>query len=108
MSTHRERFLRSHGLPENTSLSIKEISSISKVPVSALEEIANRARGAWSHNLASVRLRKDYSKNPNTKTYPRSARLTPQEWEFGRIYSFLDKGKTYYTADSDIAKKYQV
>ena len=64
MSTHRERFLRSHGLPENTSLSIKEISSISKVPVSALEEIYDRGRGAWKSNISSVRLAKNFSKNP--------------------------------------------
>jgi len=30
---------------------------------------------------------------------------TQQQWAYARINSFLTKGKTYYTADADLAKK---
>lgn len=105
MPTHRENFLKKHGLPPNTSLSLAQIASLSGVPLPILEEVARRGRGAHSTNLASVRLKKDFSKNPDTKKYPESARVSSNMWSYGRVYSFLDKGKTYYTADSDLAKK---
>ena len=28
-----------------------------------------------------------------------------QAWAYARVSSFLTKGKTYYTADADLAKK---
>lgn len=71
-----------------------------------LREIYDRGRGAWSSNIKSVRLKKDFSKNPDLKKYPRSARLTPEQWGLARIYSWLDQGKTFYTADQDISRKY--
>ena len=73
-----------------------------------LEEIARRGAGAWRTNLSSVRLVDSFKKNPDTKKYPRSDRLSQSQWKFARVYSFLDKGKTYYTADSDLAEKYDV
>jgi hypothetical protein len=30
---------------------------------------------------------------------------TEQQWGYARVYSFLLKGKTYYTADADLANK---
>jgi hypothetical protein len=108
METHRQRFLRKHGLPSDTSLSLNEISKLSGVPVKALEEIEKRGAGAWRTSLSSVRIKGTFEKNPNTTMYPRSARLTQQEWSRARIYSFVDKGKTYFTADNDIARKYKV
>lgn len=71
-----------------------------------LTEIYDRGRGAWESNIRSVRLKKDFSKNPDLKKYPRSARLTPEQWGYARIYSWLDKGRTFYTADQDISRKY--
>ena len=105
MPTHRENFLRKHGLPLTESLSIPEISNLSGVPVKSLQEIFRRGVGAHGSNLASVRLKKDFSKNPDTKRYPESARLSPQQWGYARIFSFLDRGTTFHTADADIARK---
>ena len=68
----------------------------------------NRGTGAWKSNPSSVRLKSDFSKNPNLAKYPRSARLTKEQWSMARVYSFVDKGKTYRTTDADIAKKYGV
>ena len=108
MPTHRENFLRKHGLPRDTSLSMSEISRLSKVPMAALQEVYNRGIGAWKSNPESVRLKSNFSKNPNMAKYPRSARLTKEQWAMARVYSFVDHGKTYKTTDKDIATKYKV
>lgn len=89
-------------------MSKEYLSHLFKVPIKALNEIYKRGIGAWKNNISSVRLQKDFSKNPNTKRYPRGARLGKEQWAMARIYSFLDKGKTYHTADADIAKKYNL
>jgi hypothetical protein len=98
-------FLKKHGLPLKTSLSLDEISNISKVPESILRDVYDRGRGAWESNIRSVRIRGSFKKDPDLRRYPRSVRLTPEQWGYGRVYSFVMKGKTYYTADADLAKK---
>ena len=30
---------------------------------------------------------------------------TPQQWAMARVNAFITKGKAYYTADADLAKK---
>jgi hypothetical protein len=40
--------------------------------------------------------------------YPRSARLGKEQWALARVYSFIDRGTTYQTADNDIAQKYNI
>jgi hypothetical protein len=72
--------------------------------MSILQEIFNRGVGAHA-NLGSVRLKSDFSKNPDTKKYPESARLTKEQWAMARVYSFLNKGTTYKTTDADLARK---
>ncbi len=106
--THRYNFYKKHNLDTKDSLSIEEIAEIANVPVEALNEIASRGRGAWSSNVASVRLKDTFMKNPDTSKYPRSMRLSASQWAFARIFSFLDNGRTYYTADADIARKYDI
>ena len=108
MMTHRENVLKKLGLPANTHLSLFELSKYFNVPVKALQECFNRGVGAWKNNIGSVRLKRDFSKNYNTAQFPRSARLGKVQWAYARVYSLLDHGKTYYTADADIAKKYGI
>ena len=106
--THRLNFLRKWGLPEDTSLSLEDISTLTNIPIEALQMVFNRGVGAWKTNIESVRLKKDYSKNPDTTKYPRSSRLGKENWAFARVFSFIDKGKTYHTADKDIAEHFNV
>ena len=106
MPTHRENVLRRLGLPLSESLSLRELSVYTGVPLAALEEVRDRGVGAWKTNPESVRLKKDFSKNPDMSRYPRSARLSKEQWGLARVYSFLDAGKTFRTADADIARKY--
>jgi hypothetical protein len=107
MPTNREVFLKCFGLPKDTSLSLEEIAYLSKIPVEALREVFSRAIGAWKTNISSVRLKKDFSKNPNLAKYPRSARLTKEQWGLGRVYAFaVGTKKVYEGSDRDIAVKF--
>jgi hypothetical protein len=108
METHKEHLFKKVGLPTTMPMSKKQLSVLFKVPLKALHEVYKRGIGAWKTNISSVRLQKDFSKNPDMGKYPRSKRLPKEAWAMARIYSFLDKGKTYHTADADIAKKYGV
>jgi hypothetical protein len=85
---------------------MEELARMTGVALADLKEVYDRGRGAWKTNPSSVRLKKDFSKNPDMGRYPRSARLTAEQWGMARLYSFLDQGKTFYTADQDIARKY--
>lgn len=105
MLTHRQRFLRAHGLPDSMSLSLGQISRLSGVPKDALQEVYNRGIGAWKSNPESVRLKGSFKKDPSA---PRSMKLTKEQWAMARVYSFVDKGKTYKTADADIVKEYEL
>jgi hypothetical protein len=105
--THRESVLKVLGLPKDTTLSLEELAEHTDLPVEALQEVYNRGVGAWKTNPESVRL-KDFSKNYNLSKYPRSARLGKEQWGMARVYSFVDKGKTFHTADADIARKYRI
>ena len=106
--THRENVLDYIGVPHDTHYSLSELAHIMDVPEKALQEVYNRGVGAWKNNISSVRLKKDFTKNPNVSKYPRSARLPKEMWAMARVFSFLDKGTTYTTADADIAKKYNI
>jgi hypothetical protein len=108
MPTHREQVLKKLGLPKDTQLSVEELADLTDLPLEALLEVGRRGVGAWRTNIESVRLKKDFSKNPDLKRYPRGARLSPQQWSYARIMSFVNKGRTFYTADADIAKEYNL
>ena len=109
MPTNRESFLKFFDLPKDTSLSLEQIAELSNIPVEALQEVYNRGVGAWKTNISSVRLKKDFTKNPNTSKYPRSARLTKEQWAIARVYAFvMGTKKVYDGADKDIAEKYDV
>lgn len=69
--------------PEAKSLPAK--AKASGVPLRYIKQVYNRGLAAW-------------------RTGHRPG-ATQQQWGYARVHSFLTKGKTYYTADSDIAKK---
>lgn len=107
MKTNREQFFDLFGLPKDTSLSLEEIATISKVPIEALQQVYNRGIGAWKTNPSSVRLQSDFSKNPNMRKYPRSARLTKEMWAYARVYAFvMGTPKVFSGSDKDIAVKF--
>jgi len=105
--TNKQDFLRRHHLAPDMSLSPIQMSELSGMPVEALLEVYKRGVGAWKTNIASVRIRGTFEKNPDLARYPRSARLTKEQWGIARVYAFLQKTpKVYYGADDDIRRKY--
>ena len=86
-------FKKKHGLPTSQGLSLAEIAKLSKMPVKALQAVFNRGVGAYKTNRASVR--------PQV--------TSPEQWAYGRVYSFVMKrATTFGKSDADIAKKYNL
>ena len=108
MKTYREKFYEKFDIHLDKSLSLEEIAEVADVPLEALKEVYRKGEGAWYSNMGSVRLKGSYKKNPDTKTFPRSARLPLSQWAFARVFSFLTRGPTYYGPDNYIAKKYDI
>lgn len=106
MATNRIQYLNKMGLDPDDSYSIEELAGISGISKGILQEVFNRAVGAWKTNLPSVRLKVSFKKNPDTTKFPRSARLSAEQWGYARIYSFLNGGKTRHTADLDLWKRH--
>ena len=93
--TNRERFFKKHNIPLDKSLSLKQIATLSKMPIRALEEVYKRGIDAHKNNLISVRLKSTGQK------------MSPQQYSFGRLYSFVMKQPgTYYGIDVDITNRY--
>ena len=64
---------------------LKNKSEKSGIPYGILKQVYNRGMAAWKGGH-----------RPGT---------TPQQWAFARVNAFITKGKAYYTADADLAKK---
>jgi hypothetical protein len=104
MRTNKERFLVRHGLPQGTSLSIKDISTLSGMPSSAIKKVYEKGLGAYHTNPDSVRVRGSFKKDPSA---PLSVKLSPQQWAMARVYAFVMKTpKVFYGADKHIAEEY--
>lgn len=67
------------------SKTLKAKSEASGVPLKYIRQVYNRGMAAW-------------------RTGHRPG-ATQQQWGYARVHSFLLRGKTYHTADSDIAKR---
>lgn len=86
-------FKKLHGIQLNETLSLKDISIISEMPLKALQEVFNKGVGAYHTNPGSVR--------PMV--------TSPEQWAFARVYSFVMRRKsTFYGADKHIAVKYNL
>lgn len=85
--THRLNFLEDNEL--EGSYSLAELSKISGVSMSILQEVYNRGIGAYKTNPESVRIKGSFKKGPA----PMSKKLSKEQWAMARVYSFLDGGK---------------
>ena len=101
--TNREEYLKRHKLPKDTSLSKREISRISKIPIKILDEVYDRGVGAYKSNPQSVRT-KEGKKDPSA---PLSRKMSKEQWAMARVYSFVNKveGKRKLNHDTDLAEK---
>lgn len=106
MKTNREAFLKRHGLPTDTSLSLKDIARLSGMPFSALKMVYNKGLGAYHTNPESVRVKGSFAKDPSA---PLSVKLSPQQWGMARVYAFVMKTpKIFRGADRHIAELYDL
>lgn len=103
MSTNREEYLKRHKLPSDKSLSKKDISRISKIPISILDDVYDRGIGAYKSNPQSVRT-KEGKKDPSA---PLSKKMSKEQWAMSRVYSFVNKieGRRKLNHDTDLAAK---
>lgn len=104
-ATNRKKFLKLHGLPDDVSLSLNDISTLSGMPVEALQASYNRGIGAWKTSVDSIRDKFSFHK----KKAPRQTKMGKERWAYGRVYAFVMKSpKVYYGADNDIREKYSL
>ena len=100
--THRENVLKKYGIPDK-SYSLKELADITKIPYTTLNKIYLRGYGAAISNPRSVRMKGTFIKNIDA---PMSMKLSPQQWGFARVYSWLDDGhKGRHDTDLDYPKR---
>lgn len=100
MATNKEKYNKKYGFPRGTAHSKKDISKKTGIPVRILDEVFDRGVGARKSNPQSVRRASDGKKVGGSSL---KGKMSANAWGFGRIYSFIMKGKTYKTADKDLA-----
>ena len=91
VETNKNKFNKRHGKPKDASNSLEDMSKLSGVKKSILQQVFNRGVGAFKTNRSAVR--------PSVKS--------PEQWAYARVYSFLAGGKTRYTADKDLWAKHK-
>jgi len=84
--THRENFLRKYQLPDKPR-SLYQLSKITRIKESTLQEVYNRGIGAYSTNPTSVRMKGTFKKGVSA---PMKFKLSKEQWAMARVYSFLD------------------
>ncbi len=89
--TNKNKFNKRHGQPADKSNSLSDISKLSGIKKSILQQVYNRGVGAFKTNRGAVR--------PNVKS--------AEQWAMARVYSFVAGGKTRTTADKDLWKKHK-
>lgn len=101
MSTNREKFLKKYGFTKSHSFGVSDIARITGISVGILQDVYKRGIGAYKTNPESVRLL------DGTKNFRKSlaGKMSKEQWAISRVYSFVMKGKTFTTADADLAKK---
>ncbi len=89
MTTNKQKFNMKYKQPKNQANGKDDIVKLTKIPKKILDEVYDRGVGAYKTNPTSVR--------PSVKS--------PEQWAMARVYAFVMKGKTWKTADKDLADK---
>ena len=86
--TYRNKFNIKYGFDKNESHSLAEISKLTKLKLSSLQDIYNKGIGAYKTNPQSVR--------PNVKS--------KEQWAMARVYSAVMGGKAAKVDANELAK----
>ena len=103
MSTNKNKFNKKYGFKLDEGHSKAEISRLTGIPRSILDQVFDRGVGARKTNPESVR-----SATTGKKIGGRSlkGKMSAEQWGYGRIYSFVMKQPgTWGRADKDLADK---
>lgn len=98
--TNKEKFNKKYGFPKDEGHSKAEISKLTGISKSILDQVYDRGVGAHKTNPSSVRNVKGVKGGGGKK-------MSANAWAFGRIYSFVMGGKTRTTADKDLWEKHK-
>ncbi len=84
-SSYTAAFERKYGAQIKTLKGdkLRKVSKVTKIPLRIIKKVYDRGLAAW-----------------RTGHRPGASQ---QAWGWARVYSFAMKGKTYYTADADLA-----
>jgi hypothetical protein len=88
--TYKQKVNKRFKQPLNKSNNLNDLSKLSKIPLKILREVYNKGSGAYESSLGSVRLKKDFSKNPDLRK-GKSMRLSKSQWSYARVYAFIEK-----------------
>jgi len=99
--TNRDKFIKKYNLDKNDGYGVTDVARITGIKKSILQQVYNRGVGAHKNNSASVRLL-DGTKNFSPSL---AGKMSKEQWGAGRLFSFVMKGTTYKTTDSDLAKE---
>jgi len=101
--TNKQDFNKRHKQPINEGNTKKEVSKLSGIKISILDDVYDRGLGAYKSNPQSVRT-KSGTKDPKA---PMSKKMSKEQWAMARVYSFVNKveGKKKLNHDLDLAKK---
>ncbi len=99
--TNKMKFNKKYKQPLNTANGKDDIVRLTGIPKKILDEVYDRGLAAHKNNPQSVRNIK--GKKVGGKSL--KGKMSAQQWAMARVYAFVMKGKTYKTADSDLADK---
>ncbi len=102
--TNKQKFNKKYGFKPDEGHSIAEISRLTGVSTSILNQVMSRGKGARKSNPSSVRNAKTGKKTGGTSL---AGKMSAQQWGQARIYSFVMGGKTQSTADKDLWEKHK-
>ncbi len=104
MSTNKQKFNKKYKQPLNEPNSKKDISKLTGIPMSILDDVFDRGVGARKTNPQSVRSVSNPSKKPGGKSL--RGKMSAEAWGISRVYSFVMKQPgTWGKADKDLAEK---
>ncbi len=103
MLTNKNKFNIKYGFKRDEPHSKREVSKITGVPFSILDQVYRRGEGARKSNPQSVR---QVSTGKKVGGSSLRGKMSAQQWAMARVYSFIMKQPgTWQKADKDLADK---
>ena len=101
--SNKNKFNIKYGFKRDEPHSKREISKITGIPFSILDQVYRRGEGARKSQPSSVRRASDGKKVGGQSL---KGKMSAQQWAMARVYSFVMKqAGTWKKADKDLADK---